>query len=619
MATFTWLGGSGDYSSANWAISGPASGTAPGTADIAILGGTAAYTVTVLPTTLSPTTVPLGHNATLNDPNAILSVQVAFADAPGTLTIAAGTVELTGTAGHKGIVASAIVNDGTIISAGLGIYSDQLLANVTNNGLIVVDGDSMDLGYLNVVNAGTIALSNFATVTLGANVTNTGLISLAGGAVLDMSLATPQNTAVAGTIDFLDGSGSSLITGAFQGTTYMSSVVGFQPGDTIDLIHEVQYAATESVTLAGGDLVVSDQGTTLAAIPVANIVAGKLSLTQDNLGWAQITMTACFATGTRIATTRGEVAVERLRVGDNVLGPDGSAQPAIWLGHRRVDCHRHPRPHDVWPVCVQAGAFAPGVPSRDLFLSPDHAVFADGVLIPVRYLINGRTIAQVKRASVTYWHVELPQHGVLLAEGLPAESYLDTGNRAAFVGGGPALHLHPDFARQVWDARGCAPLLLDGPLVQVVRARLFDRAEALGHARTFDAALQVSVGGEVLTREGWGSLHRFRLPPGTRSVTLRSRSAVPAHTRADAADHRRLGVAVRFVVLDGQTIALSDARLGEGWHEVECERGVPAWRWTDGAARLDVRSAGWLELVIARTELYWQDEASPRAAAAGLR
>lgn len=40
---------------------------------------------------------------------------------------------------------------------------------------------------------------------------------------------------------------------------------------------------------------------------------------------------------------------------------------------------------------------------------------------------------------VTYIHVELPAHDVVLAEGLPAESYLDTGNRAGFVNGGEVI------------------------------------------------------------------------------------------------------------------------------------------------------------------------------------
>src|ERR1019366_10641252 len=58
---------------------------------------------------------------------------------------------------------------------------------------------------------------------------------------------------------------------------------------------------------------------------------------------------------------------------------------------------------------------------------------APGVLIPIRYLVNGRSIAQEARDEVTYWHVELARHDILLAEGLPAESYLDTGNRDAFA------------------------------------------------------------------------------------------------------------------------------------------------------------------------------------------
>ncbi len=47
------------------------------------------------------------------------------------------------------------------------------------------------------------------------------------------------------------------------------------------------------------------------------------------------------------------------------------------------------------------------------------------MLIPVRHLIDGRAIAQVPTDRVTYHHLELPQHDVLLADGLPAESFLD--------------------------------------------------------------------------------------------------------------------------------------------------------------------------------------------------
>ena len=82
--------------------------------------------------------------------------------------------------------------------------------------------------------------------------------------------------------------------------------------------------------------------------------------------------------------------------------------------------------------------------------------------------------------NVTYWHVELPAHDVLLADGLPAESYLDTGNRAAFVEGGSVVMAHPAFARAVWHRRGCAQLVTDGPVRERVYRRLVAQALALG-------------------------------------------------------------------------------------------------------------------------------------------
>lgn len=190
----------------------------------------------------------------------------------------------------------------------------------------------------------------------------------------------------------------------------------------------------------------------------------------------------CFARGTRIATPAGEVAVEDLNAGDVLLTADGGREPVVWVGRRDVDCARHPDARRVWPVRVGAGAFGPGLPERDLVLSPQHAIFAEGVLIPVKALANGRTIRQEAWPCVEYFHVELPRHELVLAEGLPTETYLDTGDRACFANGGGALALHPDFSRWTWDGRACAELKVVGPEVDAVRARL-DAAPCLD-ART---------------------------------------------------------------------------------------------------------------------------------------
>lgn len=192
---------------------------------------------------------------------------------------------------------------------------------------------------------------------------------------------------------------------------------------------------------------------------------------------------ACFATGTRIATEDGDIPVEALRVGQRVRCLFGGAAPIAWLGQRRIDCRRHLTPDSVWPVRVLAGAFAPGVPGRDLLLSPDHAVYADGVLIPVKYLINDRTVLREKVDTVVYHHVELPRHDILFAEGLAAESFLDTGGKADFEGGSP-VRLHPDFWSLKWEANGCVPLVVTGPKLAAARLRLQVRARDLSRSRS---------------------------------------------------------------------------------------------------------------------------------------
>jgi hypothetical protein len=197
--------------------------------------------------------------------------------------------------------------------------------------------------------------------------------------------------------------------------------------------------------------------------------------TEASAAAAQINALACFAAGTRIATAEGLVAVEQLALGDRVLTADGRCEPIVWMGHRSVDCARHPKPETVWPVCVTAGAFGQNVPERDLYLSPDHAVFLNGVLVPVKLLINGTSITQVKRDRVTYYHVELPRHLIILAEGLSVESYLDIGYRGNFVGEA-TIRLFPDFAARLtpdaamtWETRGAAPLVMAGKELETVR------------------------------------------------------------------------------------------------------------------------------------------------------
>ncbi len=187
----------------------------------------------------------------------------------------------------------------------------------------------------------------------------------------------------------------------------------------------------------------------------------------------------CFASGTRIATTRGEVAVEDLRVGDLVLTPRAAAkvQPIIWIGHTRVNVAAHPNRTTVAPILVKEGAIAEGVPHRDLRVSPDHAFFIDGRLVPAKHLVNGSSIVQEAWCpQVTYWHVELPEHAVIVSEGAATESYLDDGNRQNFDNGAVASHAVQGFrepSRQWALRRGSLlPAAALGHAVEIIRGRL---------------------------------------------------------------------------------------------------------------------------------------------------
>jgi len=141
----------------------------------------------------------------------------------------------------------------------------------------------------------------------------------------------------------------------------------------------------------------------------------------------------CFMPGTFIATPTGEVPVETLRRGDVVLTAAGRAAPIVWMGRQTV-CRTFADPLRVLPVRIEAGALGEGLPRRDLLVSPDHALLLGGVLVQAGALVDGAAIR--READVperwTYWHVELADHALVLAEGVPAETFVDNAERLAF-------------------------------------------------------------------------------------------------------------------------------------------------------------------------------------------
>lgn len=432
-------------------------------------------------------------------------------------------------------------------------------------------------------------------------------------------------------------------TGTFQvdaPSTYTVRVTGTvnQAGDTVRMTYGADAPtgfANSVVTLTASNLDNSSQILfTSTSVPPGETEAGTyrylLSNTQvygspppagqvrtrftadtdGTLNSYNVAAVPCFVTGTLIETDRGPVAVEQLSVGDRVVTASGALEPIVWIGQRSIDCTRHRIPDAIWPVRVLAGAFGDELPRRDLWLSPDHAVrvsVLDAVLIPVKHLINDATIAQVKTETVTYWHVELDAHDILLAEGLPTESFLDTGVRNGFENAGAFTALHPDFSPLSMDGF-CLPLVQDGPIVDAVRTRLLARAAALGWSLTDTDDLHVLADGVVIQPAREGSVARFAIPADTVEARLVSRSFVPELVRVGAGDGRRLGLPVRGLsVIDTvgvvRSLPIDHAMLTDGYSFVQTAEG-DAWRWTDGDAEIPAQLwAGATQAVELRVEI----------------
>ena len=305
---------------------------------------------------------------------------------------------------------------------------------------------------------------------------------VASTSIADLSIHINQNP---------NGIPTTILTDGIADTPYTVDVGALLQGFTDP---ESDTLSVVGLTADNGD--VTDNGTTFTITPnlgytgpvdlAYTVIDGQGGSASASQLFAVI---PCFAAGTHIETERGQVVVECLSVGDRVVTADGRAEPIVWIGSRTVNCKAHPRPETVWPVRVQAGAVADAEPRKDLLLSPDHAVFADGVLIPIKYLTNGTTIAQVPVDEVTYYHVELTQHDLLLAEGLVVESYLDTGDRTNFSNAGQVMRLYPDFSTHtanvaaLWESLACAPLVITGPMLVAARLKLEERARKIGVKR----------------------------------------------------------------------------------------------------------------------------------------
>jgi hypothetical protein len=358
----------------------------------------------------------------------------------------------------------------------VGSVPEQFPTLDVQGATLTIAGDILDSGTVTFPTINTIIGSfNSATASGG------GTIDLGQGASVD--LAQTSGTVVPDDIifNFNDGDGNVLeIDGdsISNPTGFQGTITGFVAGDTILLPNIASavgtVATTGSYDVASGvlSIVVGDPTTIDINLPGLT----NASITPSGTG-IEIQPT-CYLHGTHILTDRGEVAVEKLAIGDRVITRSGQPKPIRWIGRRSYEGAFAASNPELAPILIRAGALADGVPHRDLYLSPEHAMCIDGVLIPARHLVNGSSIVTTNDIDpVRYVHIELAEHDVIYAEGAAAETFIDCNSRHIFHNAAEYAALYPNDTSA---RRACVPVVERGRKLVAVNRRLIARAADLG-------------------------------------------------------------------------------------------------------------------------------------------
>lgn len=305
----------------------------------------------------------------------------------------------------------------------------------TRGGVAHVDGgDGNDLwsGTFASLATGLVLVmaasaSDVSTASDGTTIVNAERVHITGSNVDDLIVGGSGNDVIQGGAgrDVLDGAAGNDVLIASAGDvlrfagTFGSDVVRTFNNDSYRL--DLKAFTSYELTQAGDDTIVTVAG---GQITVRGITPQELAPRID---------IACLLRGTLVRTPDGDVPVETLAIGDQIITLDGTAKPLKWIGrHAYAPIVVRLNPAIV-PIRIAAGALGPAMPTTDLLVSAEHALYLDGALVPAKLLVNGTTIRPAPEiARVEYFHLELDAPDVLWANGAPTETYVNHGNRHMF-------------------------------------------------------------------------------------------------------------------------------------------------------------------------------------------
>ncbi|QEE84660.1 Hint domain-containing protein [Acetobacter oryzoeni] len=588
---------------------------------------------TSAPSANTTITIPAGASVTI--PADVTSLSSVNIDVLGTLTIASSstalsfntlTVEKGGTALVERPLALdtglAVNNGGTTTFEGVtqDWTSPSLQFTSQPQGTINIDKSNIVMGSVNGSGGqGTLNITGGSVVSTAGNSTNmSGPINVTGSSFTD-------NSSLASTtiLTLNDGATATLSSSAYPAD---GSTVVFGTGNNTLVLPNLQWGANKVniENLKDGDrLGVDGTQVTTATLSANNVALTTTSgtpiqvksVTYDSSykdaptqGETQtITIDSgqgviCFLAGSMIATPNGVVAVENIRRGDEVLtfvNGVTHVRPVVWAGMAQATVNPA-LPDDMagYPVRILADAIAPGVPYQDLLVTAEHGIFANGMLVPARMLVNGSSIFFDRSITAyAYYHVETAEHSIIMANGMLTESYLDTGNRRNFVSDGNVVTIGAKAKN--WAEHAAVPLGTARHVVEPIWRVLAARAaQVAGHnaapakpdiTHSHGLHLVTAAGTVIRPLRAMGRNISFMLPAGVESVRLVSRASRPCDVEGPFVDKRRmLGVLLgRVTVLSAGKAVDITAHLAEedgahGWQDMP----QPTTRWTDGNAIL---------------------------------
>lgn len=530
-------------------------------------------------------------------------------DSSGNAVTVSGTVQ--GDWGNADNAINALVITGTHPVTLSGTGTLLVHGTVTANNHTIIDG--MTTNVQSSVSGGTITIQGGGTLiaqSVSSNIvfgqTTSGTSNTLQLNTSSASLTSVANLSPGDVIDFVGNTwdlpvswqkksdGTYTLLGK-TGDTLIGSVTFAKKSDGISYTPEDFHAANTTVLYSGNP----SQALTLES-DESSYAPDNSGKVPDSGSSSQSFSLACFLPGSMIETSAGDIAVEMLRRGDHLIAyVDGSpiTRSIVWTGYQHVTVQPGlPDDEAGYPVRILKDAISDGVPYKDMLITPEHRLFFGAAFIPVRMLVNGRSIFYDRTiSSYTYYHVETAEHSIIRADGVLTESYLDTGNRNSFVQDSKVVAIHAGVTCKEKEV----PLsrTVDRQTAEVCFNLLRVRAETAGVPyKVNDVPLTDDVDLRLVTSKGQvirslrvlQDTHVFMIPPGVDSVKILTRTSRPCDVEGPFVDDRRhLGILVGSITFQGMktTVPITDhlsADTTEGW---SVQEQLPC-RWTTGKAYL---------------------------------